>query len=155
MLNSQTLLDFFYLISALAFFLVGGLTPILNRRTNRLLPWNWLGLFALCRGMYELLSLPMLTQVMPASLEALRYILLFLSLIFLFEFGRAGSATEEGPVPWWLLYTALAMIVIFGKLTGLVDLFILLFGLSLIGGLWAAWAPSLIPPTSFPKVKTT
>lgn len=141
MFTGETQLDLFYLLCAMAFCLVGGLTPILNRRTNRLLPWAWFGLFAFCRGGFELLSLPMLTMVMPGSLlEVLRYTLLFVSLIFLFEFGRAGSVTDEGPVPSWLLYPALAMIVLFGRITGLVDFYILLFGLSLIGGLWAAWA---------------
>lgn len=139
MVAGDSLLDYFYLFDALALFILAGLLPTLNRRTNRLLPWNWLGLFALCRGIYQILSLPSLIQLMPPSLETLRYILLFLSLAFLFEFGRASNNTEKGPVPWWLLYTILAIVIIFGIFTGLKDMSILVFGLSLISGLWAAW----------------
>ena len=94
----ETQLDLFYLICGLAFLLVAGLTPILNRRTNRLLPWTWFGMFAFCRGIYELMSLPMFHQLVAGSFQV-SSILLILSLIFLIEFDRASSVTLRSPYP--------------------------------------------------------
>ena len=101
--------DLAYLLCGLALFLIGALTPILNRRTDRLLPWTWLGIFACCRGVYELLSLPALDLLLAGHLEVIRAVLLFLSLIFLLEFGRAGSVTSDGPVPRYWVYIPLAI----------------------------------------------
>lgn len=141
MFTNETQLDLFYLLCGLALFLVGGLTPILNRRTQQLLPWKWLGMFAVCRGIYEVLSLPMLSQVMPAYFEGVRILFLLFGLIFLMEFGRAGSLIGDVPVPWWWIYLVLAASVLFVRLFNLADLMdTLRLALSLVGGLWAAWA---------------
>ncbi len=136
-----TQLDLIYLIGVLALFLIGALTPILNRRTNRLLPWTWLGMFAFCRGMHDLLNLPALNQLIPGSLETVRLVLLFLSLIFLVEFGRAGSNITDGPVPRYLVYIPLAALVLLGRLLGLASLSATVsLTVSVVGGAWAAWA---------------
>ncbi len=137
-----TQMDLFYLIGSLAFFLIGALTPILNRRTNRLLPWTWLGAFAICRGFYELLSLPALSMMMPGHFFGMvQNILLFASLIFLVEFGRAGSITADGPVPWWWVYVPLGVLILLGRLVGLAGLAgTVNFSLSFVGGAWAAYA---------------
>ena len=149
----ETQLDLFYLICGLAFILVGGLTPILNRRTNRLLPWTWFGMFAVCRGIYELMSLPMFHQLIGGSFPA-SSILLFLSLIFLIEFDRASSVTLDLPIQWWLIYPLLAVLLIVGKLTAMGGLDDVSFSLGLVGGLWAAW--TLFKTTStIPKAKET
>lgn len=152
MLDLETQLDLFYLICGLAFFLIAALVPVLNRRTNRLLPWTWLGIFAFCRGLYELLSLPLLNQL--GSFEIVRLPLLFIGLLFLVEFGRAGSPTNEGPVPRWWVYTTLGAILLFGKLSGLVDLYSLQVVLSLGVGGWAAWAIVKSAP-KFPRGQDT
>lgn len=138
MFDFEAQMDLFYLVAALAFFLIAGLAPVLNRRTNRLLPWTWLGLFAFCRGAYELLGLPMVNQL--GAFDPLRLTLLFLSLISLVEFGRASCPTHEGPIPRWCVYTTIGAILLFGKLTGLADLYSLQVVLSLGAGLWAAWS---------------
>jgi hypothetical protein len=149
----ETQLDLLYLICGLAFLLVGGLTPILNRRTNRLLPWTWFGMFACCRGIYELLSLPMLHQMMQGHVQ-ISSALLFLSLLFLIEFARVGSITSERPVPWWWIYPPLAGLLLVGKVSGIAGLDDVFFSLSLVGGLWAAWTIFNTTPTS-PKGQET
>jgi len=138
---NETQLDVIYLIDILALFLIGALTPILNRRTNRLLPWKWLGMFAFCRGMHDLLNLPALNQLIPGHLETVRLVLLFLSLIFLMEFGRAGSNIPNRTVPRPVVYFPLTALILSLRLMGLPDLVgIVSFGGSAAGGAWAAWA---------------
>jgi Cache domain len=138
---NATQLDIVYLISVLSLFLIGALTPILNRRTNQLLPWKWLGLFAFCRGVHDLLDLPALNQLLPGHLETASLVLLFLSLIFLLEFGRAGSNLLTSPLPRPLVYIPLAALILSGRLLGLPDLASTAsFGVSAAGGAWAAWA---------------
>jgi hypothetical protein len=146
----ETQLDLFYLICGLAFILVGGLTPILNRRTHRLLPWTWFGMFAFCRGIYELMSLPMFHQLIPGAFQV-SSILLFLSLIFLIEFDRASSVTLDLPIQWWLIYPLLAVLLMAGKLSGM-GVEDVSFSLGLVGGLWAAWTFFKTTPT-IPKAK--
>ena len=136
-----TQLDLIYLIGVLSLFLIGALTPILNRRTNRLLPWNWLGMFAFFRGIHDCLNLPALNQLIPGYFELLSFVLLFLSLIFLIEFGRAGSKFADRPVPWVWVYIPLAGLILLGKLLGLANLSSMVsFSVSTMGGAWAAWA---------------
>lgn len=154
MFDYETLINLFYLVCGLAFFLIGGLTPILNRRTNRLLPWTWLGAFACSRGIYELLSLPALQQVMGGNFEMVRLAVLFLSVIFLLEFARAGSITSEGPIPRWWIYILLAgLVILLANVVGLKGLFeTVYFSLILVGGLWAAWVLFQAAP-NLPKGK--
>ena len=142
----ETQLDLFYLICGLAFLLVAGLTPILNRRTNRLLPWTWFGMFAGCRGIYELMSLPMFHQLVAGPFPV-SSILLFLSLLFLIEFDRTSGVTLDRPIQWWLIYPPLAVLLLVGKLAGLGGLDDVYFSLSLVGGLWAAWTLLKTTPT--------
>ena len=150
-----TQLDFIYLIGVLALLLIGALTPILNRRTNRLLPWEWLGMFAFCRGMHDLLNLPALNQLIPGHLETVRLVLLFLSLIFLMEFGRAGSNIPSRPVPRPWVYIPMAALILSGRLVGLPGLVgMVSFGVSVAGGAWAAWALFQASP-KLPKGKET
>lgn len=138
---NETQLDVIYLIDILALFLLGALTPILNRRTNRLLPWKWLGMFAFCRGMHDFLNLPALNQLIPGHLEPVRLVLLFLSLIFLLEFGRAGSNIPSHTVPRPVVYFPLTALILSLRLMGLPDLIgVVSFGVSAAGGAWAAWA---------------
>jgi hypothetical protein len=148
----ETQLDLFYLVCGLAFFLIAALVPVLNRRTNRLLPWTWLGIFAFFWGLYEILGLPLLNQL--GSFGNVRFGVLFLSLIFLVEFGRAGSPTNEGPVPRWWVYTTLGVILLFGKWSGLADINSLQVVLSLGVGGWAAWAIVKSAPR-FPRAQDT
>ena len=150
-----TQLDFIYLIGVLALLLIAALTPILNRRTNRLLPWKWLGMFAFCRGMHDLLNLPALNQLIPGHLETVRLVLLFLSLIFLMEFGRAGSNIPNRPVPRSWVYIPLAALILSGKMLGWPGLVgTVSFGMSAVGGAWAAWALFQASP-KLPKGKET
>ena len=150
-----TQLDLIYLIGVLSLLLIGALTPILNRRTNRLLPWNWLGMFAFCRGIHDLLNLPALNQLIPGHLETVRLVLLFLSLIFLMEFGRAGSNIFDRPVPRPWVYIPLAALILLGRLLGLPGLVgTVSFGVSAVGGAWAAWALFQASP-KLPKGKET
>ena len=136
-----TQLDLIYLIGVLALFLIGALTPMLNRRTNRLLPWSWLGMFAFFRGGHDCLNLPALNQLIPGYFELLSFVLLFLSLIFLMEFGRAGSKFADRPVPWVWVYIPLAGLMLLGKLLGLANLSsVVSFSVSTMAGAWAAWA---------------
>ncbi len=149
-----TQLDLIYLIGILSLFLIGALTPILNRRTNRLLPWNWLGMFAFFRGIHDFLNLPALNQLIPGHFE-LSSVLLFLSLIFLIEFGRAGSKFADRPVPWSWVYIPLVGLILLGKLLGLASLSgTVSFGVSTVGGAWAAWALFQASP-KLPKGKET
>ncbi|MGD0216220.1 MAG: cache domain-containing protein [Desulfobaccales bacterium] len=144
-----------YLIGVLALFLLAALTPILNRRTNRLLPWNWLGLFALCRGVHDLLNLPSLNQLLPGHLEAVKLILLCLSLIFLLEFGRAGSSIPGHTVPRPVVYFPLVALIFSIRMLGLPDLVgVVSFGVSVAAGAWAAWALLQASP-KIPKGKET
>ncbi len=152
MFELESQLDLFYLVCGLAFFLIAALVPVLNRRTNRLLPWTWLGIFAFCRGLYEILGLPLLNQL--GSFEMARISLLFVGLLFLVEFGRAGSPTNDGPVPRWWVYTTLGAILLFGKLSGLADIYSLQVVLSLGVGGWAAWAIIKASPR-FPRGQDT
>jgi Cache domain len=137
-----TQLDLIYLLGVLALFLIGALAPILNRRASQLLPWNWLGMFAFCRGIHDLLSLPALDQLIPGYFEAVRLVLLFLSLIFLIEFGRAGSNIPQGrSVPRYLVYIPLTALILLGRVLGIHNLSsIVSLGLSALGGAWSAWA---------------
>ncbi len=136
---NESQLDVIYLIGVLALFLIGALTPILNRRTNHLMPWKWLGIFAVSRGMYDLLSLPELNQLFPGHLDTVRLVLLFVSLIFLLEFGRAGSSLPTVPRP--VVYFPLTALVFSIRMLGLPDVVgIISFGVSAAAGAWAAWA---------------
>ena len=144
-----------YLVGVLALFLLAALTPILNRRTNRLLPWNWLGLFALCRGVHDLLNLPALDQLLPGHLGAVKLILLCLSLIFLLEFGRAGSSIPGHTVPRPVVYFPLVALIFSIRMLGLPDLVgVVSFGVSVAAGAWAAWALLQASP-KIPKGKET
>ncbi len=138
---NETQLDIIYLLGVLALFLIGALTPILNRRTNRLLPWKWLGMFAFCRGTYDLLNLPALNQLLPGHLETVKLVLLFLSLLFLVEFGRAGSNIPSHTVPRPVVYFPMTALILSLRMLGLPDIVgIVCFGVSIAGGAWAAWA---------------
>ena len=96
--NVTNQLDIIYFACGLVFFLIGGLAFILRRRTKGLLPWAWLGLFAFCQAFYAWLYLPILPQEMLGLLSVPRLTCLFFSLIFLIEFGRAGTETIRGDI---------------------------------------------------------
>ena len=71
------------------------------------------------------------------------------------EFGRAGSNFANRPVPWVWVYIPLAALILLGRLLGLPGLFgTVSFGVSTVGGAWAAWALFQASP-KLPKGKET
>jgi diguanylate cyclase (GGDEF)-like protein len=138
--NVTNQLDLIYFVCGLAFFLIGGLSLILRRRSKGMMPWGWLGLFAFCQAIYAWLYLPILSQEMLGSFSILRLTFLFFSFIFLIEFGRAGTETIRGTSPGRWIYFPLAGLALSGQLGGLAGLYSTIpFVLGLAGSIWGAW----------------
>jgi diguanylate cyclase (GGDEF)-like protein/PAS domain S-box-containing protein len=149
--NITNQLDIIYFACGLAFFLTGGLAPILNRRTKRVLPWTWLGLFAFCQALYAWSYLLILPQEMLQFFSVIRLTFLFFSFIFLLEFGRASTEIVRGSGPGRWIYFPLAGLALLGQVGGLAGLsFSTPFILGLSGGIWGAWilfqAVAIFPP---------
>jgi GAF domain-containing protein len=104
---------------------------------------------------HDLLNLPSLNQLLPGHLEAVKLILLCLSLIFLLEFGRAGSSIPGHTVPRPVVYFPLVALIFSIRMLGLPDLVgVVSFGVSVAAGAWAAWALLQASP-KIPKGKET
>ncbi len=76
-------MDYIFFFYGLSFILLLPLCHFLNRRSQRFLPWVWLGLFGLAHGLNEWLDLLALDLLKNHVLDLARIGLMTLSFVFL------------------------------------------------------------------------
>jgi PAS domain S-box-containing protein len=131
-------LDYIFFCYGLAFIFLAVICDILRGDDRQKLPWKWLGLFALTRGINEWLDMITLGYGPSPTFLSFRLGLMACSCVFLIEFGRLGMIALRGKGPGrWIFFPlfVLAGLGVFGGLTGLNISF--RYALGLPGGVWA------------------
>jgi PAS domain S-box-containing protein len=137
----QGQMDYIFFFQGLAFFLVLLVCCLFRGDRDQLLPWRWLGLFALAQGIAAWLALIAMNFAEPSLLRGIGASLHLISWIFLMEFGRSGMNRSQGRDSGLWLVALLLMVTALGGLKGWSGIeFISRYTLGLIGGLWAAAA---------------
>ncbi len=100
----QQQLDYIYFFYGLAFVLLAAVCFVMSRDPGRHLSWIWLAGFGLTHGVNEWLQMLALGGSLGDSpvFAAVRLVLLTVSFILLFEFGRDGFGRLIGPQGWSL-----------------------------------------------------
>src|ERR1035437_7370357 len=98
----QQQMDYIFFIYGLAFILLAAVCFVMSRDSGRHLPWIWLAGFGLTHGIYEWLEMLVESQGDNPAFAAVRLVLMTVSFILLFEFGRDGllRLTGKGPGRW-------------------------------------------------------
>lgn len=138
-LESQT--DFIIFLSCLAHITLAAVCFTLGKAGNNRLPWVWLALFGLARGVDEWLDLMAYSLGDNQVFGAVRILVMGVSFLFLAEFGRSGMNRIMGRGPGrWVLLPLLA-VAVSGGLSGLSGLnTVTRCVMGLAGGVWAASA---------------
>jgi diguanylate cyclase (GGDEF)-like protein/PAS domain S-box-containing protein len=133
-------MDYICFFYGLSFILLLPLCHLLNRRSQRLLPWVWLGLFGAAHGLHEWVDLLTLDLISSPILSLASLFLLIVSFVFLMEFGRAGTLTLGGYAPGRWIIAAFLGVAFLGGGAGVSGLYAATrYTLGLAGGLWAGW----------------
>lgn len=130
--------DYLVFLHGLTFILLALICRSLQRQTERVLPWKWLGFFALTHGVGTWLDLLVINNEKNTIYYLVCLGIETLSFMFLVEFGRASTTVNGKRLGRWIFIPLLLLIVLgtFGRLLGISishDI------LGLVGGLWAAW----------------
>jgi PAS domain S-box-containing protein len=104
-------LDYIYFWYGLALILVAvACLRVTGEGRKPELPWIWLGIFGLLRGMEKWLDMLALSLPDPTIFKLARIAVLAASLAALFEFGRRGWKAQGGRVPGaWLVIVLLGL----------------------------------------------
>ena len=134
-------IDYIILLNGLMLVILSAVCFSLNKAGNRLLPWSSLFLFGIFQGVYEWLELVSFSLGDGMQFKSIRVFLLFVSYVFLVEFGRAGikRITGRGPGRW--IFVPLLALSCWGGLGGPDGLNASLrYGPGMVGGVLAAAA---------------
>lgn len=134
-------LDYILFFYGFALVLLGSISLARARARDNVLPWRWLAAFGVLRGLCEWIRLAALSLEGDALLSALCAGCLFLSCVFLTEFGRVGWARVRGRQPGrWTLVPFIALAGL-GGLAGPRGLEVSSgYALRIVGGIWSARA---------------
>jgi|GEM_PF-3707713 len=134
-------MDYICLIYGLSFFIMGITCLRLVWHPERPpLPWTWLYLFGILHGVNEWMDMVALGLSYSTAFNWARMVLLTLSFIALFEFGRRGWKMQGRKASWaWFLLPVLIVAGTAGKagLQGMNP--VCRYALGLPGGLLSAW----------------
>lgn len=83
-------LDYIYFFYGLSFVLLAGMSFLLYRNKNNLMPWSMLTLFGIFHGLNEWISMMELSTGDFLFFDCMKISVLLMSFVFLFEFGRTG-----------------------------------------------------------------
>ncbi|MCL5058049.1 MAG: EAL domain-containing protein [Actinobacteria bacterium] len=111
-------IDYIIFLNGLTLVILSAVCLSLIRAGNRLLPWSGLFLFGLCQGVYEWLELVSLSLGDGMQFKFPRVFLLFVSYVFLVEFGRAGIKRITGRVTGRWIFVPLLALSFWGVLGG-------------------------------------
>jgi signal transduction histidine kinase/ActR/RegA family two-component response regulator len=104
-------LDFVFLIYGLAFFLLAMVAFSMAQIREQGVSWIWLGLFAIVHGFNEWVGMVLPALGEPAFLTFTHSVLLVLSFLFLFEFGRRNVVwAGVGRAGWWIYVPSLCLL---------------------------------------------
>jgi len=92
----QQQLDYIYFFYGMAFILLAAVCYVMSRDGGRHLPWIWLAGFGLTHGVSEWLDMLVQSQGDSPVFSAVRLVLMSVSFILLFEFGRLGLRRLRG-----------------------------------------------------------
>jgi len=97
-----TQLDYIFFLYGFSFITVAVVCLPLAKRPGMILPCKWLGLFGLVHGFNEWLDMVALVFGDHRTFAFIRFIVMTLSFLFLFEFGRLGirQLLKRGPGRW-------------------------------------------------------
>jgi PAS domain S-box-containing protein len=116
-------MDYVYFIYGLGFFTLAAVCFLLIRTHGEKLRWFWLGLFGLVHAINEWLDLFALTLGDSHFFKFFRLIILTVSFLLLFEFGRASfNSIKLKKIPWFVyifLFILLGVGWYIGDLDGL------------------------------------
>ena len=105
-------LDFIFFVYGLSFILLAAICQGMRQDEGRRLPWKWLGLFALVHGLGEWLDLLAFSLGDPLVFAYFRAVVMLVSFMFLFEFGRLGLARLHLPVTGRWIHLPLLIVVL-------------------------------------------
>jgi two-component system NtrC family sensor kinase len=136
-------MDYIYFFYGLAFIMLAAVSFIIARtKTRQHLPWSLLGFFGLLHGFHEWVHIISIDFQDIGIIKQLNTVLMLLSFLFLFEFGRSGIALLRGRnfAGRWI-YIPLCMVIAVGGLAGWNGLNIAArYALGLPGGAMASYA---------------
>lgn len=111
---------FYFFLGGLSLVVMAGIAHGLRGRGDEGLPWSWLSLFGLSRGLHESVSILAPSLSDPLACQAFRPILMAVSLVALVEFGRRGFRREgRRTLRGWLYLPLLALAALGGASGGL------------------------------------
>jgi len=136
----QQQLDYIYFFYGLGFILLAAVCVEMRGDVGRRLPWIWLAGFGFAHGIYEWLEMLALGGSDSPAFAAGRLVLMTISFVLLFEFGRDGLRRLTGKSLGGWVYIPLLIGFALAVPTGMAGLNAAAryaFGLTV--GLWAAW----------------
>lgn len=112
-------MDYIYFFNGLSFIILFAVCFVLRQDKEQRLPWVWLGLFGLTRGVLRWLDI--LTVGLDGNLlfNSVRLLGTVISLLFLIEFGRAGILGMRGKGPGLWIFGPLLLFTAMGGFFGL------------------------------------
>ena len=112
-------LDYIFFWYGLAFFLLALVCLKTARRSGgSRIPWLWLGLFGLTHGFSIWLDMLAMSLPDPAEFQIARTVVMAVSCLALFNFGRRGWKALGGRVPRWEICAPLLALGALGLLAG-------------------------------------
>jgi hypothetical protein len=115
----QQQMDYILFFYGFSFILLSATCITIRQDARRILPWIWLSLFSLARGINVWQDLVAIDFGDSPSITAIRLGLKTLSFIFLFEFGRVGLYKLNGKGPGRWIYMPLMACALLGGFKGL------------------------------------
>ena len=136
----QQQLDYIYFFYGLGFILLAAVCVEMRGDVGRRLPWIWLAGFGFAHGIYEWLEMLALGGSDSPAFAAGRLVLMTISFVLLFEFGRDGLRRLTGKSLGGWVYIPLLIGFALAVPTGMAGLNAAArYAFGLTGGLWAAW----------------
>jgi PAS domain S-box-containing protein len=136
-------LDYIYFFYGLAFIMLAAVCFIITKtKARQHIPWTWLGFFSVLHGLHEWMHIISIDLGDIRIMKPVNAVLLILSYLALFEFGRSGIAMVRGRnfVGRWL-YIPLFLTAALGGLAGWNGLNVASrYALGLPGGVMASYA---------------
>lgn len=135
----NTQMDYIYFLYGLAFILLGIACFSGKSDRNSIVPWVWLGIFALVHGSMEWMELLSITLQDSPGFSILRSVVMTVSFAFLAEFGRLAMRRITGRGPGKYFVPVLFTASLFGFVAGLPGFIVISrYTMALGGGMQAA-----------------